>query len=68
MIEASAGGEPKAEAMWNQRCIETCSFFAPVLIPAGKQGKGECLLDCFLVVKYKDRAFPLSVYTLQKVK
>lgn len=66
MIEAIAGGEPNAEATWNQGSTETSSFLVPVLIPAGKQGKGEYLPVYFLVVKYKDRAFPLSIYTHQR--
>lgn len=66
MTEAIAGGEPKAEAMWDRGSTETSVFLIPVPIPAGKQGKGGCLPVFFLVVKYKNRAFPLSIYTPQR--
>lgn len=62
MIEAIGGEEPKAEAMWDQG--KPCLVL--FLMPAGKQGKGECLPVYFLLVKYKDRVFPLSIYTPQR--
>lgn len=62
MIEAIGGEEPKAEAMWDQEK----PFLVPVLMPAGKQGKGECLPAYFLLVRQKDRAFPLGIYTPQR--
>lgn len=65
MTEAIAGGEPRAEAMFDQGGTDSSSFLVPVLIPAGKQGKGEYIPACFLAATNKD--ITLSIYTSQRL-